>query len=137
VTTALPVGGFIGKGQAVTLTPSEAATIYYTLDNSVPTTGSTVYDGPLYLSVDGTVKFFAQDLAGNLESIHSETYRIVGPGDVNFSGDVDLADAILAMQVLSGVTPAGIIYKEADVNADGKIGLSEVIYILQTVAGVR
>jgi hypothetical protein len=58
-------------------------------------------------------------------------------GDVNLSGDVDITDAILAIQVLSTIIPAGTIYKEPDVNGDGKIGLEEVIFILQKAAGLR
>jgi M6 family metalloprotease-like protein len=138
VTTALPVGGFIGKGQAVTLTPSEAAIIYYTLDGSPPDTNSTVYIGPIPLATDATVQFFAQDLAGNMEeTVRTATYLIAPPGDVNFSGDVDLADAILSIQVLAGMTPAGAVCKEADVDGDWKIGMAEVIYIMQKVAGMR
>jgi len=57
-------------------------------------------------------------------------------GDVNGDRSVDLADAILAIQVLTGVNPAGILL-EADVNGDGKIGLEEAIYILQIVGQVR
>jgi sugar lactone lactonase YvrE len=58
-------------------------------------------------------------------------------GDIDGKGKVDLADAILALQVLSGITPAGMVYKEVDVNGDGKIGLAEAIYILQKAAEVR
>ncbi|MFZ4438402.1 MAG: InlB B-repeat-containing protein [Syntrophales bacterium] len=58
-------------------------------------------------------------------------------GDVNGDGAVTLADAILALQVISGNTPAQAVRKEADVNGDGKIGMAEVIYILQKAAGVR
>jgi len=57
-------------------------------------------------------------------------------GDVNGDGKVDLADAILALQVIAGLNPAGVKVS-ADVNNDGKIGLEEVIYILQKAAGLR
>jgi hypothetical protein len=60
------------------------------------------------------------------------------PGDVNGDESVNVADAILAMQVLSGMRPEGLQPATmADVNRDGKIGLPEVIYIMQTVAGMR
>lgn len=60
------------------------------------------------------------------------------PGDIDDSGAVDLSDAILALQVGTGITPSSTtIRKEADVNSDGKIGLEEVIYILQKVSGLR
>ena len=57
-------------------------------------------------------------------------------GDINSDGNVDLNDAILALQVLAGLSPDGI-HLSADVNGDGRIGISEVIYIMQKVAGVR
>jgi|GEM_PF-5512599 len=57
-------------------------------------------------------------------------------GDINNSGTVDLADAIIGLQVLAGLNPSGVNVG-ADVNGDKKIGLPEVIYILQKVAGLR
>ena len=57
-------------------------------------------------------------------------------GDLNGDGNVNLADAILALQVLAGLN-ADEIHLSADVNEDGKIGLAEVIYILQKVADLR
>ena len=71
------------------------------------------------------------------------TLRKLDPrGDVDRNDIVNIADAILALQVLSGVTPpAGtIITLDADVNNesnDVRIDLAEVIYILQKVAGIR
>lgn len=62
-------------------------------------------------------------------------------GDINGDGDVDLADAILVLQVLVGMTSASIRpsypTSGADVNGDAKIGLEEARYILQYVAGMR
>ena len=55
-------------------------------------------------------------------------------GDVNGDGRIDLADAILALQVLAGLNPDGI-HLSAD--GDGRIGLAEAIYILQDMAGLR
>ncbi len=57
-------------------------------------------------------------------------------GDVNGDGKVDLADAILALQVVAGLNPPNV-FSSADVNNDNKIGLEEVVYILQKVAGLR
>lgn len=55
--------------------------------------------------------------------------------DINGDGQVDLTDAILCLQVLSGLAPDGIRLT-ADVNGDGKIGMAEAIYSLQKVAGL-
>ena len=58
------------------------------------------------------------------------------PGDVNGDGTVSLKDALVALQVVLGITPSSPVYSEADVNSDQKIGMAEVIYILQTIAGL-
>ena len=60
-------------------------------------------------------------------------------GGVGGSLTVDLADAIMALQIVSGTAllNPGVAATISDVNSDGKIGLPEVIYILQKVAGVR
>lgn len=56
-------------------------------------------------------------------------------GDVDRNGTVNLADAILAAQVMVGT--AGPAFAGADVNGDGKIGLAEAIFILQKAGGIR
>jgi len=70
---------------------------------------------------------------------------VTGPvalkGDLNGDDLVNLADAILALQVTGGMNPGSIRpnygTSGADVNGDKRIGLVEVIYIMQKVAGVR
>ncbi|MCX5836365.1 MAG: dockerin type I repeat-containing protein, partial [Deltaproteobacteria bacterium] len=89
-----------------------------------------------------TVSVIGKDTAGNWQSETSATTVTwtVDPtekGDIDGSGVVDLTDVILAIQVMSRITPAVTIYKEADVNGDGRIGLPEVIYILQKVGEIR
>ncbi len=59
------------------------------------------------------------------------------PGDLDGSGQVDLQDAILALQVMAGKPSAITLHLENDVNGDGKIGMADVIYILQKIAGTR
>jgi hypothetical protein len=59
------------------------------------------------------------------------------PGDLNGDGKVDLADAIIALQVLSNITPAQTYSTEGDVNGDSTVGMSELLYILQRAAGTR
>jgi hypothetical protein len=72
--TANPVGGTYSSEQSVTLTPSEAATIYYTLDGADPTTTSTKYTQPINISNTATLKFMAIDTAGNQSTISTESY---------------------------------------------------------------
>jgi len=81
VTTALPAGGTFSAAQTVTLSASKAATIYYTLDGSSPTTSSAVYNGPLTISANTTLKYFAKDAAGNVEQTKSQLYTIDGSAD--------------------------------------------------------
>ncbi len=58
-------------------------------------------------------------------------------GDINNDATLDLADEILALQIVAGITPNQNIYKTADVNNDGIIGMEEVIYILEKVVDTR
>jgi fibronectin type 3 domain-containing protein len=72
--TANPVGGTYSSEQSVTLTASEAATIYYTLDGIDPSTTSTKYTQPINISTTTTLKFMAIDTAGNQSTISTESY---------------------------------------------------------------
>jgi hypothetical protein len=57
---------------------------------------------------------------------------------MNGDGIAKLADAILTLQILSGVDITGrTINLHADAYWDEEIGLVEVILILQTMAGLR
>jgi hypothetical protein len=59
-------------------------------------------------------------------------------GDINKDKFVDLADAIIALQILSRQqTYAMPIAQNADVNRDGRLGAADAIYILQIAAGLR
>jgi YD repeat-containing protein len=89
---------------------------------------------------DGTRIAYVYDGAGNrlgrtISNINTQ------PGDINGDGAAGLGDAILVLQAISGMNPAGIRsdYKTsgADVNTDQKVGHEEALYILQKAAGVR
>jgi hypothetical protein len=58
-------------------------------------------------------------------------------GDVDDSGKVDLADAIISLQVINAMTPATTVHKGADVNGDDRIGLEEAIFAIQVLSGTR
>lgn len=74
--SASPLGGLYNAAQTVTLTASEAATIYYTLDGTAPTTSSTAYTTAIQLPATTTLQFFGVDSAGNAGSVNSQTYTI-------------------------------------------------------------
>lgn len=57
-------------------------------------------------------------------------------GDINNDGTTDLKDAILAIQICSGFSPASV-HKTADVSRDDRIGTEEAIYTLQVTSGIR
>jgi hypothetical protein len=56
-------------------------------------------------------------------------------GDVNADGVVNLQDAVLVLQMATGLKSA--VHLIGDVNRDSRIDLSEEIYVLQEIAGLR
>jgi hypothetical protein len=60
-------------------------------------------------------------------------------GNIDGNQTVDIADAILGLQLTARVPLPGSNFNNtgADVNGDGMIGMEEVIYIMQKVAGMR
>jgi Tol biopolymer transport system component len=74
-------------------------------------------------------------------SIWMLTLYTVPKGDINGDGYVDIADAVLALKILSGADATGIRpnypASGADVNGDGKIGIQELEYILQRLGNLR
>ncbi len=62
--------------------------------------------------------------------------QVAGNIDGSQDGAVNLSDAVTALRVCAGMSPAGVAIA-AEVNGDQAIGLAEAIYALQTVAGLR
>lgn len=93
----------------------------------------------------GTKYYWSVKTVGNGTTTLDSTYpsdrsfivAVPMPGDVNCDGVVTIADAILSMQIISGLSPVAPVYHEADVNNDGRLGHPELIFILQKVAGMR
>ncbi|MCE5265322.1 MAG: putative Ig domain-containing protein [Deltaproteobacteria bacterium] len=79
--------------------------------------------------------------ASNQGSMTPQTFRLtVAPalrGDIDNSGAVTLADAICALQVCAGITPAAPLNRWGGVNGDGSIGLAEAVHALQEAAALR
>ena len=77
ITTAFPAGGNYTSTQLVMLTSSDPdATIYFTTDETTPDTTSEIYSSYITISQNTTLKFFAVDLAENVESVKTEVYTI-------------------------------------------------------------
>lgn len=71
-------------------------------------------------------------LVMSMLSVH--TVQATLPGDVTNDNEVDLRDAIVALQVVSN-KQGNSVYVTGDVNGDAEIGTEEAIYALQCVAG--
>lgn len=83
-----------------------------------------------FVATDGTVlDDLPQEVIFGQVSITS-----IRNGDINGDGTVNLADAILALQISAGLNPSTIIYKEADVNKDDRIDTLEAIYAMKQAA---
>ena len=94
-------------------------TITYTYDN---------LDRLISISYgDGASISYNYDDAGNI-------LRAIMQGGVQA---IELSDAIIAMQILTRITPSLMESNVWDINADGKIGIEEAVYILQIVSGTR
>ena len=59
------------------------------------------------------------------------------PGDIDRTGNIDLADALLALQISNGQENEHITCENIDINFDNKIGLEEAIYVLKLLAGLN
>jgi PKD repeat protein len=59
------------------------------------------------------------------------------PGDINYDDQVDLRDALLALQVMARLSLSEAVHLIGDVNNNGRIDLADVIFILQKIAGLR
>lgn len=74
IITITPNGGNFATTQGVTITTNETSTIYYTIDESLPSLLSPVYNGVINLTATTTLKTFAVDRAGNQSTIQTATF---------------------------------------------------------------
>lgn len=135
-------GGIAVPFSAVTLSfnPGNVFTAYlsdpsgdFTNERAIGAVSSTETPGTIQATMPVTI-------------IYGEGYRIrVKSSDpvwvsaaLRLSQEVSLADAILALKIVAGLTPSGQRAAAAyDANNDSKIGLEEVIFILQKAAESR
>ena len=98
-------------------------------------------DSPVINEGDNAAPFIpADDLDGNFRcavDMGAYEYQSTLMGDVNADGAVDIQDAIEALQVLSGMSPAVPVCRQSDANGDGRIGVEDVLFILQTIGLLR
>lgn len=114
--TFSPGGGTYSSAQQVSLSSAtQGATIYYTVDNSNPTTSSTKYTGtPISISTTQTIKAIAVASGYSASSVASATYTIsntVAPPIFSPAGGTYTS----AQQVsLSSTTQGATIYYTVD-----------------------
>ena len=80
--TASPAPGTYVQLAALSVTLADTtpgSTIYYTTDGSTPTTGSTVYSGPISVSGNETIKTLVTALGYTPSAISSFSYTIMSP----------------------------------------------------------
>jgi hypothetical protein len=112
-----PASGTYTLPVSVTLSDTTAnASIYYTLDGTVPTTSSALYTGPVALTGPNTVKAFATANAFAASSVASNTYAIQaatpifspGPGTYATPQEVTITDVTAGSTIfytLDGTAP--------------------------------
>ena len=94
--TFSPVAGNYSTAQAVTISDTNpAATIYYTTDESIPTTNSNVYTGPITVSTAENVQAIAV-ANGYTNSAIAAAYYTIGPttglGEWTYMGGYESVD---------------------------------------------
>jgi hypothetical protein len=122
-TTAAPTigpdGGTFAVGQNVTLSSTTAsATIYYTLDGTVPTPASTLYSEPITISGDTTVRAIASAPGYVQSGVSSATFTFTdqtpavtflpAPGTYGTAQQVTLSDTDTSAKIYyttNGTTP--------------------------------
>jgi hypothetical protein len=119
-------------------------TIVFTLDGVQVNFSYSEFDGRLSFTPVGyldngshTVTVDVLDYAQNpaVQAAWSFTVDAKVLGDLNCDYSLDLADAIIALQILIDNPPQTFCF--SDVDGDGKTGMAEALYVLQKVAGVR
>ncbi len=75
-----PAGGTFTSAQTVTISDNTSgAVIYYTTNGTVPTTGSTVYSGPIAVSSSETISAIAGATGYTTSTVATATYNITLP----------------------------------------------------------
>lgn len=83
-----PPGGGFASTQQVALQAADGETIYYTLDGSLPTTESAVYDAPITLEATAVIRVMVS--SGGVTKYFAQTYVLLDPGVVDFESDLPI-----------------------------------------------
>jgi len=122
--TATPNPGEVEEGTEVTLsTSTEGATIYYTLDGSIPTVESEEYTQAIVINADTTIKAFAVKDGFEDSDVSEFAYTIKAPVTV-----ITIAEAIASSEGTE-VTVEGIVTTKPGT------GSSKAFYMQDGTAG--
>lgn len=115
--TASPTGATFTSAQSVTLsTATSGASIYYTIDGSVPTVSSTLYSGAITVGASETIKAIAVKSGMGDSDVMSESYVINIPGVVDTPTASPAGGSYTSNQTvsLSTTTSGATIYYTTD-----------------------
>ena len=133
IITATPAGESIPDPIDVTLSSSEEAKIYYSIDGTNP---SNLYINPLTISNNTALKFFGIDNAGNSSAIHTENYRVPGwyliPGTAGKTYGV-ISSSVDGSKSVSIQYPTNVGYLETTDNFGGSSSQFKVPNCTSTV----
>lgn len=90
--TFSPAAGAVVSGTEVSISSTEGATIYYTLDGTEPTTSSSVYSAPIEITAATTIKAFATKSDYSDSEVATAVYTIkkaVSGYTIDFENDVE------------------------------------------------
>jgi hypothetical protein len=109
----------------------------WTVDPSMTANSNVVAEHASYATMNDKGQVVWSRYKGKLVPDLSSRFTIYSAtpneGDVNADNKVDMTDAILCLQILSGIA-TDEISSNADVDANGKIGIAEAIYIMKNIA---
>jgi hypothetical protein len=133
--TFLPVAGSYSGTQSVAITSSGADAIYYTTDGSTPTTGSTLYTGPVSVASSLTLMALAVKAGWTNSAIGSAAYVITAPltpEKVQFVSNSN-DGATITVNLTGTVAGNDIIVTLMTVNDDD--GTNGVVSVVDSVNG--
>ncbi|RFU68336.1 endonuclease [Peribacillus saganii] len=142
--TATPGAGLIKAGDKVTLAaPTAGATIYYTTDNTNPTTSSQVYGGPIEISKDTVIKAIA--VKEGLTATDVSTFNYIIQKDVVRIHDIQAAAHYSPYEGINVADIEGVVTKVVDANnfymqdtqSDNDEKTSEGILVYKRPHGVK
>ncbi|RWZ51419.1 hypothetical protein EQV77_16590 [Halobacillus fulvus] len=144
--TASPASGAVVQGTEVELyTAEQGAEIRYTLDGSTPNADSELYESPIVISEDTTVKAAAVRDNGEVSDVSTFTYEALKPLDELEIHDIQGASHVSPYEGEQVIGVEGVVTKLDGTNgffmqtveADDDIATSEGIYVYQRSSGVE